>query len=55
MTTVIKKGSSIRTINKVLAKLLAKQDKGFDAKKFCGALKLKKDALLIQKDLRNEW
>lgn len=55
MTTIIKKGSSIRIINKVLAKLLEKQQKGFDAKRFCGALKLEKDSLSIQKELRNEW
>jgi len=34
-------------------KLKAKE--GVDVLKFCGKIKLKKDALVIQKQLRNEW
>jgi hypothetical protein len=29
--------------------------KGVDTKKFCGVLKLKEDALAVQKKLRDEW
>ncbi len=28
---------------------------GVDTLKYCGIIKLKKDALVIQKELRNEW
>lgn len=30
-------------------------EKGVDTKKFCGVIKLKEDALTIQKKLRDEW
>ncbi|MDX2002415.1 MAG: hypothetical protein SFW35_08280 [Chitinophagales bacterium] len=53
MVTVIKKGSDVRTIRKALTKL--KPGKGFDAKKYCGLLKLREDPLSIQKRLRDEW
>jgi hypothetical protein len=29
--------------------------KGFDANKFCGAIKLKEDPMDIQERLRDEW
>lgn len=29
--------------------------KGVNTKKYCGVIKLKKDPLDIQKEMRNEW
>lgn len=55
MVTVIKKGASKRSIEHSIKMLLVKGRKGFDAKKFCGVLKLEEDALAIQKRLRDEW
>ena len=37
----------------ILKKLRKK--KGVNTKKYCGTIKLKEDALLIQKQLRDEW
>ncbi len=53
MVTVIKKGSSKSVIIHLLQKLKIKQ--GFNAKKYCGVIKLKSSPLIIQKRLRNEW
>ncbi|MFT7035361.1 MAG: hypothetical protein ACJA2S_003884 [Cyclobacteriaceae bacterium] len=55
MVTVIKKGDSKANIRKALQKIEEKDVKGFDAKKYCGILKLKEDPLEIQKRMRNEW
>lgn len=53
MVTVIKQGSSKASIEKLLKKLKSK--KGFDAKKYCGVIKLKANPLTIQKMMRDEW
>ena len=53
MVTIIKKGSDKKEIEKALSKVKSK--KQFDAYKYCGTLKLKEDALAIQKRMRNEW
>lgn len=56
MTLVLKKGASkkdIQSINKKLKELSS--EKKLNAKKFSGVINLKKDALSIQKKLRNEW
>lgn len=55
MVTIIKSGASKKTIDEKLEKLYQQEEAGFDAKKFCGSLKLNDDALLIQKRLRDEW
>lgn len=56
MTLVIKKGASQKEIEELSKKLSVKKKKaGFDAYKHCGVIKLKEDALVIQKRLRNEW
>jgi effector-binding domain-containing protein len=56
MITVIKQGSTEEIIKELLAKLFKKKrSKGIDAYKYCGSLKLKEDALSIQKKLRDEW
>jgi hypothetical protein len=52
MTIRIKKGSSKKTIQKQLSKA---KSKGFPASKFTGKIKIKMDALAIQKKLRDEW
>lgn len=36
-------------------KLLRKQNKGLDAKKFSGTINWGKDAVALQKEWRNEW
>jgi len=56
MVTVLKQGATKRSIKKILEQL--KKDlkpKGVDVYKYLGKIKLKKDALIIQKELRNEW
>ncbi|WP_375579489.1 hypothetical protein ABWH96_21250 [Marivirga tractuosa] len=53
MVTVIKKGSNKEKIEAALSKL--KSRKSFDAYKYCGAVKLNKDPLQIQKQMRDEW
>jgi uncharacterized protein (UPF0335 family) len=56
MVFVIKKGASTKEIEAVKKKVFKGAAKGgFDAKKYNGLLKLKGDALEIQKKLRNEW
>jgi hypothetical protein len=53
MVTIIKKGSTQRRINQALKKL--RTQKGLDAFKFCGSIRLSEDALGIQKKMRDEW
>lgn len=53
MVTILKKGSDTKEVEKSLAKV--KNNKGFDSQKYCGALKIKKDPIAIQKRMRNEW
>lgn len=55
MVMTIKYGASKRSILSLLKELQEKAVKGIDAKKYCGKLRLKKDALKIQKELRDEW
>ena len=53
MVTVLKKGTSKKSIQKILQRIRIKN--GLDAFKYCGIIKLKEDPLLIQKQMRNEW
>lgn len=53
MVTVIKEGSKGSSIQKLLNSIKSK--KGLRAKKHSGVLKLKKNPLTIQKEMRNEW
>jgi hypothetical protein len=56
MVMVLKSGAtkkSIRSILNNLAKDL--KPKGVDVYRYCGKITLKKDALNIQRELRNEW
>lgn len=55
MVLVLKKGAGKKEIAALEEKLKAKTSGGFDAQKFNGTLKIKGDALAIQKKLRNEW
>ena len=53
MVLVLKNSKDIKNVQEKLAARQSK--KNFDAKKFCGALKVDEDALVIQKRLRDEW
>jgi hypothetical protein len=53
MVLVLKNIEDVEKVQKVLAD--RKNKKSFDAKKFCGTLKVNEDALVIQKRLRDEW
>jgi hypothetical protein len=55
MVMTIKHGASKKSILNLLKELQTKTSKGVDMKKYTGKIKLKKDALNIQKDLRDEW
>ncbi|MBI3502627.1 MAG: hypothetical protein HY063_12625 [Bacteroidetes bacterium] len=55
MVLTINKNSSLREVEKLLSRLFSKKKKGLNARKYCGIIHLKRDALQIQKDLRNEW
>jgi hypothetical protein len=57
MVTKIKKGATKAEINAAFEQLASMpgKKKGFDAYKFCGTVKFNKDALEIQKQLRDEW
>ena len=53
MVTVLKQGATKEHIKKILDKLKKEyKSKGIDAHKYLGKIKLKKDALTIQKELR---
>ena len=54
MVTTIKKGTGLRNIQQAL-KDIKQPKKGLQTSKHCGVLKIQKDALKIQKSLRNEW
>jgi len=53
MATIIKKKSEKKNLSKLFNKALL--SKGVDTRKYCGVIKLKRDPLLIQKELRYEW
>ncbi len=56
MVTVIKKGTKKESINKLLKTLSQRPSrKGIDAYKYCGTVKFKEDALVLQKRWRSEW
>lgn len=53
IVAVVKKGTSKKNIDNKLKKLQKK--KGFPASKYSGSIKIDRDALQIQKELRDEW
>ncbi len=56
MVAVIQQGSDRKAIDVILAKLFKKRKgKGIDAKRYCGVLTLKEDALELQRTMRDEW
>lgn len=56
MVLILKKGASKKDIETIEKKIYAEKPvRGFDAKKYNGVLKLKEDALSIQKKMRDEW
>jgi len=56
MVTVLRQGATKKSIRGILEKLAKDlKPKGIDAYKYCGKIKLKKDALTLQRELRNEW
>lgn len=56
MEMVIKSNTNNEELSSILQKLKEqKNKKGLDAHKDCGKITLKKNALTIQKDLRDEW
>ncbi len=56
MVLVLKKGATKKEIESINQKLVRSQKrKLFDAKKHCGVIEIKEDALSIQKRMRDEW
>lgn len=56
MVTTLKQGASKKNIRDILDKLAKElKSKGVNVHKYCGKIQLKKDALTIQKELRDEW
>ena len=56
MVTVIRQGATKKSIQSILKQLMKEvKPKGVDVYQYCGKIKLEKDALNIQRDLRNEW
>ena len=54
MVIKIRRGMGTEEIKKLLDTIRPKR-KGFDAYKYCGAIKFKEDAVKIQRKLRSEW
>lgn len=55
MILVLKKGAGKKEIEAIRKKLKEFPSKGVNTKKYCGVIKLKQDALEIQKKMRDEW
>jgi hypothetical protein len=56
MVTVLKYGADKKKIHSLLERLKNHKSRiGIDAYKYCGAITLVEEPLLIQKELRNEW
>lgn len=56
MVTTLKQGASKKYIQELFNTILKKvSSEGVDTQKYCGKIKIKDDALKIQKGLRNEW
>jgi hypothetical protein len=53
MVTVIKKGTSKQLIIKLLQRISS--SKGLNAFKYCGIIRFDTDAVIIQKQMRDEW
>jgi hypothetical protein len=56
MVMTIKQGATKKSIKKLLENLTKElKPKGVDVYKYVGKISLKKDALNLQRELRNEW
>jgi len=55
MLLVINKKTKKEEVDKFIRESMKKSNAGFDAKKYCGVIKLDKDPLEIQNEMRNEW
>ncbi|HMR58239.1 MAG: hypothetical protein IT213_13670 [Cytophagales bacterium] len=57
MATILKKGSSKKTLKTLIKKASSKRlvKKELDAHKYCGTVTFKEDALVLQKKWRDEW
>jgi hypothetical protein len=56
MVMTIKLGATKKSIKKILENITKEiKPKGVDVYKYVGKIRLKKDALNLQRELRNEW
>jgi hypothetical protein len=55
MVTIIKKGTSKEKIFELLERHSKQRRKQIDLKKYCGVIRIKEDALKLQKLWRDEW
>lgn len=56
MVIILKQGASKKSVRNLLTDLVKKlEPKGVDVYKYVGKIRLKKDALKIQKEMRDEW
>ena len=55
MTIIIDKNTTKKDFETLIKSLKKDEKKGIDLSKHCGVIKLEKDALQIQKEIRNEW
>lgn len=56
MVTVLRQGATKKSIREILIKLAKDlKPKGVDTYSYVGKINLNKDALTIQKSLRDEW
>ncbi len=56
MTIIINKNTTKKEFVKLLSSIKkSKSNNGIDLSKHCGVLKLKKNPLQIQKEMRDEW
>jgi len=53
MVLIIKRNSKNRKLKELTN--MPKTKRGFKASEYCGKVKVKEDAVTIQKKLRNEW
>ena len=56
MTVIIKRNVDKKEFEKILISFKEnRKSKGVDTSKHCGTIKLSKDPLIIQKEMRDEW
>ena len=56
MTVVLDKRTKKKEFQKILASMVSEKNaKGVNTLKYCGIIKLDKDPLVIQKEMRDEW